>query len=153
MNISEITPPLDTLASKEFAYIDYQDSFEIDGAFKSVDEFAKEYFLSQPLWLSMVSMNLFSKKSIKKAIDKSLFSQDSSIGSWKIYTRDEKEIVFGDDMGFMEYRFFMLWVDETKVKVGTVVQFKGRFGKYYFAMVKLMHKKFIRMSLSSLSKV
>jgi hypothetical protein len=153
MKITEITPIDSTLAFKEFKQIDYQDSFEIIGSFKSVDEFAKEYFLSQPLWLSVVSMNIFSKKSIKKAIDKSLFTQDSSIGSWKIYTRDEKEIVFGDDMGFMEYRFFMLWVDETKVKVGTVVQFKGRFGKYYFAMVKLMHKKFIRMSLSSLSKV
>jgi hypothetical protein len=148
--IKEITPTQDTLASKEFTQIDYHDSFEIQGTFGNVDAFAQCYFLSQPSWLSLVSMNLFSTKSIQKAIDKSAFKKGSAIGSWKIYTRDENEIVFGDDMGFMEYRFFMLWVDETTVRVGTVVQYKGRFGKYYFALVKLMHKKFVRMSLESL---
>jgi hypothetical protein len=148
--IREIIPTLDTLASKEFRHIDYHDSFAVKGAFEDVDAFATRYFLSQPSWLSLVSMNLFSKDSIQKAIDKSAFKKESAIGVWKIYTRDDKEIVFGDDMGFMEYRFFMLWVDETEVRVGTVVKYKGRFGKYYFAMVKLMHKKFVRMSLESL---
>ncbi len=144
--IKEVTPTLDTLASKEFSHIDYHDSFEIKGEFESVDAFATHYFLSQPSWLSIVSMNLFGKKNIQKAIENSAFKKDTSLGVWKIYTRDENEIVFGDDMGFMEYRFFMLWIDETKMKVGTVVQYKGRFGKYYFALVKLMHKKFVRMS-------
>ena len=149
--IVEITPTLDTLASKEFSHIDYHDSFEVKGRFESVDAFAEHYFLSQPSWLSLVSMNLFSQESIQKAIEKSAFQKGSAIGSWKIYTRDDNEIVFGDDMGFMEYRFLMLWVDETTVRVGTVVQYKGRFGKYYFALVKLMHKKFVRMSLESMT--
>ena len=148
--IKEITPTHDTLASQEFSHIDYHDSFEVKGEFADIEAFASHYFLSQPSWLSLVSMNLFSTKSIQKAINQSAFKKESAIGSWKIYTRDDNEIVFGDDMGFMEYRFFMLWVDETTVRVGTVVQYKGRFGKYYFALVKLMHKKFVRMSLEGL---
>ena len=103
--LKEISPTLDTLASKEFSQIDYHDSFEVQGEFESVDAFAMQYFLSQPSWLSLISMNIFSKKSIQKAIDKSDFKKSTAIGSWKIYTRDDKEIVFGDDMGFMEYRF------------------------------------------------
>ena len=141
------------LVYQEFDVIDYQDCFVVKGEFEDIDDFAKAYFLSQPSWLSLISMGMFSKIGIEKAIKLSKFEENTCVGSWKIYVRDEKEIVFGDDMGFMEYRFFMMWVDTETIGVGTVVQFKGKFGKYYFDLVKLMHKNFVKKSLNSIDRV
>ena len=140
-----------TLAYKEFRHIDYADCFVLNNInFSTIDDFAKKYFLSQPLWLNIVSQGVFSKKSIEEKIKVSKFKKDTSVGSWKIYNRDENEIVFGDDMGFMEYRFSMIYDKTTKtIEVSTVVQYKGRMGKYYFALVKLLHKKFVIMSLEN----
>ena len=140
-----------TLAYKEFEHIDYADCFVLNNIkYNNIDDFAKNYFLSQPLWLNIISQGVFSKKSIEDKINISNFGKDTSIGSWKIYNRDENEIVFGDDMGFMEYRFTMIYnKDENNVQVATVVQYKGSMGKYYFSIVKLLHKKFVMMSLEN----
>jgi len=138
------------LAYKEFEHIDYEDCFKItDTSFRGVDEFAKEYFLSQPMWLNIISQGMFSKKEIHK----NRFQKNTCIGSWKIFNRNKNEIVFGDNMGFMEYRFSMLFKEKTnKIEVSTVVQYKSIMGKYYFALVKLMHKKFIILSLENVTK-
>jgi hypothetical protein len=57
-------------------------------------------------------------------------------------------------MGFMDYRFSMrLNKDITDdIEVSTVVTFNCKFGKYYFALVKLMHKKFLLLSLDKVFK-
>lgn len=143
-----------TLAYKEFQQIDYVDCFNItDIRFNGVDEFAKEYFLSQPLWLHIVSQGMFSKKSIKKKIEESKFQKNTCIGTWKIFNRNKNEIVFGDDMGFMEYRFSMLYNPKTnRIEVSTLVHYKSIMGKYYFALIKFMHKKFIIISLKNVVK-
>ena len=71
----------------------------------------------------------------------------------KIFNRNKNEIVFGDDMGFMEYRFSMLYNPNTnRVEVSTLVHYKSIMGKYYFALIKFMHKKFIIISLKNVVK-
>ena len=67
---------------------------------------------------------------MQRALKDNHFTVDEHIGNWKIYLRDDKEIVFGDDMGFMEYRFAMR-IDNDLLRVATVVQYKGKVGKYY----------------------
>jgi len=138
------------LVSSALAHIDYSDCFTtvIDTKrFNTIDTFVKCYFETQPRWLAMISMNLFSKKSMKNALKDNHFTTDEYIGSWKIYMRDNNEIVFGDDMGFMEYRFSMR-IDDDTLYVATVVQYKGKMGKYYFTFVKLLHQKFVLLSLT-----
>jgi len=54
-------------------------------------------------------------------------------------------------MGFMDYRFSMR-LDKNmtdNIEVSTVVKLNGFMGKYYFSLVKLMHKRFVKMSLEN----
>lgn len=138
------------LVSTTLPQIDYSDCFmqKVDKKyFTSIDTFVKAYFESQPRWLAAISMNIFTKTRMQKALKDNHFKVDDNIGAWKIYLRDDKEIVFGDDMGFMEYRFSMR-LDGELFQCATVVQYKGKFGKFYFSFVKLLHQKFVLLSLS-----
>ena len=141
--IQEISPSTDSIVYDIFETVDYRDcfllSFEKD-RFQTVDDFAKVYFDSQPSWLRIVSMNILSK------VKNYNFQVGESVGSWQIFARDSNEIVFGEGMGFMDYRFSMRLV-ERGVEVSTVVKLNGVMGKYYFSLVKLFHKKFVSISL------
>ncbi len=154
INILAIEANQNSLVYTSFNKIDYRDAFKIKyikNTFQNIDEYAKVYFLSQPTWLRLISMNTISKQKIIESVNQSNFQIDSNIGSWKIFTRNDKEIVFGDSMGFLDYRFSMR-LDKTQtddIEVSTVIKLNGFMGKYYFAGVRLMHTKFVIISLQN----
>jgi len=140
----------DMLVSSILLPIDYSDCFETvisQDKFPNIDTFVQKYFETQPRWLMAISMNIFKKETMQKVLARGTFNIDESVGSWKVYARNKDEVVFGDDMGFMEYRFSMR-LDDKRLRVATVVQYKGKMGKYYFSLIKLLHQKFVLMSLS-----
>ena len=155
--IKEIEPNPTSLVYNAFEIVNYRDAFKIEfskDTFKNIDDFANQYFRSQPSWLRLISMNTFSKEKMQQNLKKSNFQIDTYIGSWKIFNRNENEIIFGESMGFMDYRFSMR-LDKhinDKIEVSTVVTFNWRLGKYYFALVKLMHKRFVLLSLEKVFK-
>lgn len=153
MKIVEKTFPKETLCLKAFDLIDYSDTFCIysDKEFNNVDEFASAYFLSQPFWLRLISQNSFSKVKIQKQILSNNFITGSTIGSWKVFDRNELEIVFGENLGFMSYRFALSILNEIPTVV-TVVRFQSKLAKYYFNIVKILHTKFIKISLNNIEK-
>lgn len=143
---------MDSLVHKSLSNIYYRDAFEMlfeKERFQSIEDFAKNYFMSQPSWLRLISMNCVSKQNMQNNILKSKFEIGTQIGSWKIFDKDEKEIVFGESMGFMDYRFSMKLQRgaSDKIEVSTVVKINTFMGKYYFSVVKLMHTKFVVLSL------
>ena len=149
-DIAETGPREDTLVYGALPDIGYRDGFEVhypSVTFANVDDYARRYFLAQPPWLSLLSMHLGSREKIARALDDGGLRLGTSVGGWTIHLRDESEIVFGQDMGFMEYRFGMRWVDPASTFVSTVCQFKGRTGAAYFAVVKHFHRPFVRYSL------
>jgi len=154
IDILETKANQNSLVYNAFNKIDYRDAFQIKysrDTFKNIDAYAKSYFLSQPTWLRLISMNTISKQKIIESINQSNFQIDSNIGSWKIFSRDDKEIVFGDSMGFLDYRFSMR-IDKNhidQIEVSTVIKLNGFMGKYYFAGVRLMHTKFVLISLQN----
>jgi hypothetical protein len=155
--IKETEPNQTSLVYNAFEKIDYRDAFKVSfdkGRFVNIDEFASQYFRSQPLWLRLISMNSFSKEKMEESLKKSNFQIGTNIGSWKIFNRNENEIVFGESMGFMDYRFSMRLDKNTidDLEVSTVVTLNSFTGKYYFAVVKLMHKKFVKLSLENVLK-
>ena len=99
-------------------------------------------------------MNTLSKEKMEENLRKSNLQINTNIGSWKIFNRNENEIIFGESMGFMDYRFSMRLDKNTTddIEVSTVVTFKWKLGKYYFALVKLMHKRFVLLSLDKVFK-
>lgn len=152
--ITPINPNPNSLIYNAFEDVYYRDAFKIDlidKQYSDIKKFAKSYFLSQPFYLRGLSFNCFSKKNIQNDINKSNFQIATSIGSWKIYDRDTNEIVFGESMGFMDYRFSMNLNRKTNtIEVSTVVQINSFMGRYYFALVKLLHRKFVLMSLKNI---
>lgn len=156
--IKEIASNQTSLVYNAFDKIDYRDAFAISfekETFNNIDEFALQYFKSQPNWLRLISMNTISKEKMNENLEQSNFKINTNIGSWKIYNRSENEIVFGESMGFMDYRFSMRLDKHTTddIEVSTVVTLNSFMGKYYFALVKLMHKKFVKLSLANAAKI
>ena len=149
-DIKEVAFDPELMVTTVFQKVDYRDCFEvqIDG-FKTVDEFVKNYFLAQPFWLRVVSFQLLSRENLLKQLEKNRFQKGSIVGAWRVYGRDEQEIAFGQDMGFMEYVFTFHLASPSLLKVATVVQYKGALGKYYFNVVKFFHKPFVRLSLKN----
>ena len=152
--INETEPKQDSLVFNAFEKIDYRGAFLISfekNTFKSINDFAKKYFISQPGWLRLISMNTISKQKIKDNLRRSNLEINSNIGSWKIFNKNDNEIVFGESMGFMDYRFSMRIEKNCTddIEVSTVVTLNGSVGKYYFSVIKLMHKKFSNVRLAS----
>ena len=80
------------------------------------------------------------------------FEPGEAIGAWIIYHRNADEIVFGESLGFMTYRFSLSLKHDTQsdtVVVSTVAKLNDRFGKLYFSIVKLMHKRFVKLTLTN----
>jgi len=147
--IKEIHYQNNILASTLLKPIDYTDCFALKSNFTTIDNFARDYFLAQPTWLRLVSFGIFRREKLITTLRNITFQTNENIGQWKVYGRDDKEIVFGQDMGFMEYCFSFHQEDEETLKVSTIVQYKGKMGKYYFTLVSLLHKPFVKLSLKN----
>ena len=152
LQIFTVKPTSGTLVEGQFDTDDYRDAFLVPtaGRYRDVGEFATFYFLHQPVWLSFVSMNLPSKQRLTKALGDASFQPGSTVGSWKVHARNDREIVFGDHMGFMEYRFSFLMTDDGDVEASTAVKYRWRrLSALYFTLVKPMHRKFVPISLKA----
>ena len=147
--INEIKYQNNLLAATLLESIDYTDCFELKLDFDTIDNFAKDYFLAQPAWLHFVSFGILRKKTLIPILEKTTFQTSTTIGQWKVYGRNENEIVFGQNMGFMEYCFSFKQEDKETLKVSTLVEYKSKMGKYYFAIVSLLHKPFVKLSLKN----
>jgi len=147
--INEIKYQDNLLASNLLKVINYIDCFELKSQFDTIDGFTKDYFLAQPAWLRLISFGVLQKKTLIDILKETSFQKNDSIGQWKVYGRNENEIVFGQNMGFMEYCFSFKQEDKKTLRVTTLVEYKGKMGKYYFSIVSLLHKPFVKRSLKN----
>lgn len=129
---------------------DYRDAYLVGGpGIERVEDFATRFFLSQPKWLAKVSMNLGDKESRRSAIDGRDYPKGSAVGTWRVHERNDNEIVFGEHMGFMEYRFSFLLRSDGRIEASTAVRYLKRFGRFYFAIVKPFHIGFVKVALGN----
>lgn len=155
IDIREIPPLPDALVQSALPAIDYRDALTATiaaGRFSTIVDFARAYFLAQPAWLRTVSMGQPSRAKLERAVNAATFEPGEAIGSWKIYQRNADEIVFGESLGFMVYRFSLSLKHDTQsdtVIASTVAKLNDRFGKLYFSIVKLMHKRFVKLTLTN----
>ena len=144
-----------SLAASAFDQPDYRDAFQVqqpDTSWRDVDEIARAFFLGQPRWIAIVSMNLGSRADLEAALATTTFDVGTSVGSWKVYDRDDAEIVFGDDMGFMEYRFALRQVDKRTATGSTSVRYRWpRVSGFYFGLVKPFHRRFIPIAMRNMA--
>jgi hypothetical protein len=148
INVRPTEPTLGTLIAAAYPAPDYRDAFLVNsGCNDRIEDFATNFFLRQPRWIAKVSMNLGGGTSRLEAIGAGGYPDCSSVGSWKVHGRSENEIMFGDHMGFMEYRFSVLQRTDGCIEAVTVVKYLKRFGHIYFAIVKPFHRAFIKIAL------
>lgn len=151
--VTPISPSTDTLVESSYDRPDYRDAYLIANPHDvTVEQFASGFFLSQPAWLARVSMNLGGGQSRRAAIGDAGYLVGSSVGSWKVHERSEDEIVFGEHMGFMEYRFSVLRRADGDIEASTVVKYLKRFAPFYFTVVKPFHRGFIKVALGNAAK-
>jgi hypothetical protein len=155
IEIREIQPVTDALIQSALPDADYHDAHEVkitSGRFTTIEEFARAYFLAQPAWLRTISMNQPSRAKLERTVNIAKFEPGESIGSWRIYMRNADEIVFGESLGFMTYRFSLRLkrgTDTDTIIASTVAKMNNPLGKMYFAIVRLVHKRFVRLSLAN----
>jgi hypothetical protein len=151
-SVTATRPTPGTLVDTAFTSADYRDEFVVSTAtaHERVDDFARAYFLAQPGWLSLVSSGIWAKEKRQALLAGHRFDAGSSIGSWKVYDRTDDEIMFGDNMGFMEYRFSMRLdpEDGQRIFASTAVHYLWRrTGRFYFALAKQAHTRFVPFAL------
>ncbi len=152
--IVEQIPREDSLARTLCELPDYQDRFSVEttpSQYATVDQVAADWFTKQPAWLRLVSTNTRSSTGIDAEIAEGGFRVGTSVGSWKVVARSESEIVFGESMGFMEYNYSLsLPSDEPHTIEGsTSVRYLWRrTGRFYFALVRPIHRRFVRYLLT-----
>ena len=158
ITVWEVEPAADALVRTALPEPDYRDALRVRvpaGLFSDIDDFAKSFFLAQPFWMRTISMNLPSRAKLENAIEQAGFGPGEKIGSWRIYERNENEIVFGETLGFMTYRFSLRFTEtngEGTVEASTVARLSNILARVYFSVVRLVHKPFIRMALISALK-
>ncbi len=152
--MTEHEPDPDSLVGSIFDHADYRDRFRVEvpvGQYGSVDEVVDDWFTSQSSLIRLLSTNTLSLKTIDEATGHG-YDVGSKIGSWKVVERDASEIVFGEPMGFMEYRYSLRLVERgnTAVEGSTAVKYLWRrTGKYYFALARPLHRRFIKRGLKA----
>jgi len=146
--ILDIEPSPDTLVAAVFDRPDHVDGFLItsSGA-ATVEDFATRYFLGQPRWLALVSMNVATRAKLIAEVGEGSYREGTAVGAWKVFGRSGNEIMFGDHMGFMEYRFSFLHRPDGNFEASTVVRYCAPFANVYFSIVKPFHRLFVKLSL------
>ena len=155
VTLQEAEPAADALVRTAFPEPDYQDAFRASipsGRFSNIDHFVKVFFLAQPGWLRTISMGVPSRAKLEKVIQQKGFRPGEKIGGWRIYDRNQNEIIFGESMGFMEYRFSLRLSEAAGsviIEASTVVSINSAVGRFYFSLVRLAHKPFVRKALTN----
>ena len=149
--IREITPSTTTIVAGIFEAPEYRDAFLVEKpGHPTVADFATAFFLHQPRWLALVSMNLRSAEHRLHALGDRVYAQGDSVGSWRVHHRSDDEIVFGENMGFMEYRLSFHQRSDGDVEASTVVKYSSpRLSALYFGIVKPLHRRFVPLALKA----
>ena len=151
--IAPTEPTTGTLIEAAYLAPDYRDAYLVESNHGvRIEDFATGFFQSQPRWLAKVSMNLGDAISRTDAIADGTYAQGSSVGSWKVHGRSPNEIMFGEHMGFMEYRFSILQRPDGNIEAATSVKYLKRFGHIYFGVVKPFHIGFIKVALRNAAR-
>lgn len=81
----------------------------------------------------------------EEANEQDYYPVGSKLMSFTVLTRNENEIVMGEDDKHLKFRT-SVFVDREKSKVylTTIVKFNNWLGKFYFIPVKLIHKILVK---------
>lgn len=161
--ISNYFPTKSLLAGTRFHY---SDSFsgEVKKEFE-IETAAKAFFLTAPDWVNSLMrirnriVRLFGlkaptgKQDPTQLLNSAKWEPGEVIGLFKIYNKNENEIVFGQDDRHLNFRISLLKdqnLDKASLILTTTVVFNNLFGRIYFLPVRLFHKPIVKAMMRNL---
>lgn len=156
--VRELDPNPNALATRAYERPDYLDRFTVDVGdcgYGDVDAAVAAWFMRQPWWIRLLSTNVLRRSRIEAALATGQLQVGTHVGAWAIIARTPDEIMFGESMGFMEYRVSFCFSGPAgkTVEVANAVKYLWpRTGPFYFALVKPLHKRFLRLMLGLLAR-
>jgi hypothetical protein len=155
MDIQEVVFPVESLAVGSLGKIHFRDAWRLrlPGTRKlSVDDAVRLIFSATPGWVSSlmrvrdmvaVRFGLKTAGNVRRDPKEFIFEPGKSNGLFKVYARNGREIVMGEDDRHLDFRVSVLLDEigeETLITVCTVVRFNRLLGRLYFLPVRPFHR-------------
>ncbi|WP_170270116.1 DUF2867 domain-containing protein [Heliorestis acidaminivorans] len=168
IKVEEINLPKESVIKGSLATVDYIDSYRIpwpEGLEQDVVALIHRLFTSAPTWttaLTEVRNKVVRYFGIKVPESHSQmtpydfdFSPGNQGGFFRVYERNDNEIVVGDNDKHLNFRIsFMIDREESRAwaVVSTAVQFHNWLGRAYFLPVRPFHRLMVPAMLKSAGK-
>jgi hypothetical protein len=151
--------PLTSCYRDFIAPINYSDAFvatEIDPDITIQEAYIK-IFSDMPTWIKILMkirnriVSIFGINTDIEGYDmsKATFATGSTVGMFKIFYIDEREIIAGEDDKHLDFRVSVLKHQDT-VTVSTFVAYNHAFGKLYMFFIIPMHKIIVKRMMGRL---
>lgn len=166
-------PELSILNSEKKSY-DYIDSYSGELRDKNdsikIQNVAKAFFSSSPKWVDSLFLlrnkivSMFGLKTSGSAenrqdqLNNFKWEGGSKLGLFKVFSRNENEIIIGEDDKHLNFRVSLYLEKNLKqmnykiLTISTIVQFNNGFGRMYFFPVKPFHKIIVPVMLKGIIK-
>lgn len=153
---------------KTAAQWDYEDSFTrnlttIKSSISSID-LGRSFFSSGPKWISYLFtlrnkiVSVFGLKisndrtEVLKRINSSNFEIGERFGLFKVFDKNETEIVIGENDKHLDFRVSLATLEGKELFITTVVHYHNIWGKIYFSIIKPFHKVIVPIMLKGIVK-
>ena len=174
MKINKSNVPELSLLNVEKKIYDYIDSYSAELQDKNdsinVQNVAKAFFSSSPKWVGLLFIlrnkivSMFGLKTSgsvenrQSQLDNFKFEPGTRLGLFKVFSRNENEIIIGEDDKHLNFRVSLYLEKKAKelhqkiLTISTTVEFNNGFGRVYFFPVKPFHKIIVPIMLKGIIK-
>lgn len=122
------------------------------GASQDPEVLARFMFANQPAWVAMLMrvrdaiVSAFGLKTGKHLATLAASARLERVGIFKIYSKNETEIVVGEDDSHLDFRVSVLCAN-AELTVSTVVHCHNRLGRIYLLLIAPFHRMVVKASL------
>lgn len=166
--VTPVSLPMESRVATVYAATDLADAYSIElpgGASTNPEVLARFIFSQKSSWSSglMTIRDMlvagFGLKTEKHLRSVDAGNEESRVGIFKIYSKDQTEIVLGEDDKHLDFRLSILCADtpavpgKRRLVVSTVVHCHNRSGRAYIFLIAPFHRLIVRSSLSRAARM
>ena len=150
-----VTLPMDSGIARVYPSVQLADAFAIrlpPTASRDPEVLARFMFAHQPAWIAMLMsvrdtiVSWFGLKTGKHLATLAEGARAERVGIFKVYSRNDTEIVVGEDDKHLDFRVSVLCAG-TQLTVSTVVHCHNRLGRTYLLIIAPFHRMIVKASL------
>ncbi len=165
MHVKKVTfPEKSILSNINYDYADsYSGNLDRKNSITTSTDVGNAFFTSFPKWVGILMLlrnrmvSVFGLKTGETlnetdlVADKINFGKGDQIGIFKVYDKNNSELILGEDDKHLNFRISLFLEPNSEHKekliISTIVIFNNWFGKLYFLPVKVFHKLIVKSML------